>query len=53
MKNKISLLELVKQVKPTILIGTSGVTDAFTEEIIKEMAKHVERLGDYAAFKPN
>ncbi|MBX9988173.1 NAD-dependent malic enzyme [Priestia aryabhattai] len=42
-ENKISLLELVKQVKPTILIGTSGVTDAFTEEIIKEMAKHVER----------
>ncbi|MBU8586159.1 MULTISPECIES: NAD-dependent malic enzyme [Priestia] len=42
-ENKISLLELVKQVKPTILIGTSGVTDAFTEEVIKEMAKHVER----------
>ncbi|MGG1367953.1 NAD-dependent malic enzyme [Priestia megaterium] len=42
-ENKISLLELVKQVTPTILIGTSGVTDAFTEEIIKEMAKHVER----------
>ncbi|MED3952374.1 NAD-dependent malic enzyme [Priestia aryabhattai] len=42
-ENKISLLELVKQVKPTILIGTSGVTDAFTEEIIKEMAKYVER----------
>ncbi|MGG2065274.1 NAD-dependent malic enzyme [Bacillus sp. S14(2024)] len=41
--NKISLLELIKQVKPTILIGTSGVTGAFKEEIIKEMAKHVER----------
>jgi malate dehydrogenase (oxaloacetate-decarboxylating) len=42
-ENKTSLLELIKQVKPTILIGTSGVTDAFKEEIIKEMAKHVER----------
>ncbi|MDQ1234352.1 malate dehydrogenase (oxaloacetate-decarboxylating) [Paenibacillus sp. SORGH_AS306] len=40
---KVSLLEVVKQVKPTIMIGTSGVTGAFTEEIIKEMAKHVER----------
>lgn len=40
---KVSLLEVVKQVKPTIIIGTSGVTGAFTEEIIKEMAKHVER----------
>ncbi|WP_028403277.1 NAD-dependent malic enzyme [Ectobacillus panaciterrae] len=40
---KIALLEVVKQVKPTILIGTSGVTGAFTEEIVKEMAKHVER----------
>lgn len=40
---KVSLLEVVKQVKPTIIIGTSGVTGAFTEEMIKEMAKHVER----------
>lgn len=39
----ISLLEVVRQVKPTILIGTSGVSGAFTEEIIKEMARHVER----------
>ncbi|TKH46652.1 NAD-dependent malic enzyme [Paenibacillus terrae] len=40
---KISLLEVIRQVKPTILIGTSGVASAFTEEIVKEMAKHVER----------
>lgn len=39
----ISLLEVVKRVKPTILIGTSGQAGAFTEEIVKEMAKHVER----------
>ncbi|WP_018888323.1 NAD-dependent malic enzyme [Paenibacillus massiliensis] len=39
----ISLLEVIRQVKPTILIGTSGVSGAFTEEIIKEMACHVER----------
>lgn len=40
---KITLLEVIKHVKPTILIGTSGVTGAFSEEIVKEMAKHVER----------
>ncbi|WP_031539002.1 NAD-dependent malic enzyme [Bacillus sp. MB2021] len=39
----ISLLEVVKRVKPTILIGTSGQGGAFSEEIVKEMAKHVER----------
>ncbi|AXO96064.1 oxaloacetate-decarboxylating malate dehydrogenase [Bacillus cereus] len=37
------LAEVVKQVKPTILIGTSTVAGAFKEEIIKEMASHVER----------
>ncbi len=39
----ITLLEVVKRVKPTILIGTSGQAGAFTEEIVREMAKHVDR----------
>ncbi|AZQ48210.1 oxaloacetate-decarboxylating malate dehydrogenase [Bacillus sp. RA(2023)] len=39
----IGLIEVVKHVKPTILIGTSTVAGAFKEEIIKEMASHVER----------
>lgn len=39
----IGLAEVVKHVKPTILIGTSTVAGAFKEEIIKEMASHVER----------
>jgi malate dehydrogenase (oxaloacetate-decarboxylating) len=42
-ENKVPLLEVIKQVKPTILIGTSGVTGAFKEEIIREMARYVER----------
>ncbi len=32
--------EVIKQVKPTILIGCSGVAGAFSEKIVKEMAKH-------------
>ncbi|MBY0595287.1 oxaloacetate-decarboxylating malate dehydrogenase [Bacillus bingmayongensis] len=39
----IGLAEVVKHVRPTILIGTSTVAGAFTEEIIKEMASHVDR----------
>lgn len=37
------LLSVIKQVKPHVLIGTSTKPGAFTEEIVKEMAKHVER----------
>ncbi|MCY9123485.1 hypothetical protein MOE62_15005, partial [Bacillus inaquosorum] len=37
-KGQIPFDEVVRQAKPTILIGTSGVSGAFTEEIVKEMA---------------
>lgn len=37
------LLEVVKKVKPTVLIGTSTHAGAFSEEVIKEMSKHVDR----------
>lgn len=37
------LLSVVKEVKPHVLIGTSTKPGSFTEEIVKEMAKHVER----------
>jgi malate dehydrogenase (oxaloacetate-decarboxylating) len=39
----IALLDVVRNVAPTILIGTSGQPGAFTEEIIREMATRVER----------
>lgn len=37
------LLSVVKEVKPHVLIGTSTKPKAFTEQVIKEMAKHVDR----------
>lgn len=39
----IQLLEVVKRVKPTVLIGCSTRGGAFTEEVIREMAKGTER----------
>lgn len=42
-ENYIGLSAVVNNVKPTTLIGSSAVTGAFTEDIIKTMAKHVER----------
>jgi len=38
-----NLLDVVKTVKPHILVGTSTKPGSFTEEIIKEMAKHTDR----------
>lgn len=37
------LLGVIKEVKPNVLIGTSTKPGAFTEEIVREMAKHTER----------
>lgn len=39
----ISLLEVVRNAKPTILIGVSGQPGLFTEELIREMHKHCPR----------
>ena len=39
----VGLAEVVRQVHPTILIGTSARTGAFTEAIVTEMATHASR----------
>ncbi len=39
----IGLAEVVRQVRPTMLIGASAAAGAFTEAIVKDMAAHVDR----------
>jgi malic enzyme len=41
--DRVDLEHIVAAVKPTIMIGTSGVPGAFTEKALREMAAHVER----------
>ena len=38
-----SLMDTVQQIKPTILIGCSAQTGAFSQEVIEYMAQHCER----------
>ena len=41
--NGVSLAEVVRRVKPTMLIGASTVSGSFTEAIVRDMAAHTER----------
>lgn len=40
--DKYTLLDVVRNVHPTILIGTSAQPGAFSEDVVREMAKHVK-----------
>lgn len=40
---QISLLDVVTNVKPTVLIGVSGQAGAFSEPVIRELARQVQR----------
>jgi malate dehydrogenase (oxaloacetate-decarboxylating) len=39
----ITLLDVIRNVRPTILLGTSTRGGAFSEEVVREMAEHCER----------
>ena len=41
--DEIDLLEVIRQAKPSVLIGVSGQGGAFTEQAVREMAKYTER----------
>nr|ANB43574.1 NADP-dependent malic protein [Umbelopsis isabellina] len=41
--DRISLEEVVEKVKPTVLLGLTGVKGAFTEKSIRTMAQHTEK----------
>ena len=42
-KDRVSLLDVVRNAKPTTLIGVSGQAGAFTEKVVRAMAGAVER----------
>ncbi|MFI5173850.1 MAG: NAD-dependent malic enzyme [Terriglobia bacterium] len=42
-RSKITLLETIENVKPTILLGTSGTPGTFTKEVVGQMAKINDR----------
>jgi malate dehydrogenase (oxaloacetate-decarboxylating) len=40
---QVGLLDVVANAHPTVLIGTSGQAHAFSEAVVREMARHVDR----------
>ena len=48
-----SLLDVVRKYRPTVLIGLSGVARAFDEQVVREMAAHVERPVIFPSSNPS
>lgn len=46
------LLDVVKSVKPTILVGVSGQGQTFTEDVVKEMLKYSDQPIVFALSNP-
>jgi malate dehydrogenase (oxaloacetate-decarboxylating) len=47
-----ALAEVVEQVKPTVLIGTTGQPGAFPSGVVRAMARHVERPAIFPLSNP-
>ena len=52
-QENIGLLDVIKNAKPTVLIGVSGQPGAFTEEAMHTMAKNVARPIIFPLSNPN
>lgn len=39
----VTLLDVVRNAKPTVMVGVSAQAGTFTEEMVREMARHTER----------
>ena len=50
--NGVGLADVVRRVRPTMLIGASTASGVFTEAIVKEMAAHTERPIIFALSNP-
>ena len=48
----IGLLDVISNAKPTVLIGVSGQSGAFSEAAIREMARHVARPAIFPLSNP-
>ncbi|PRY82378.1 malate dehydrogenase (oxaloacetate-decarboxylating) [Alkalibacterium olivapovliticus] len=48
-----NLLETIHLIKPTVLIGCSGQTDAFSEEVVKAMQTHTNRPAIFPISNPS
>lgn len=51
--DEITFEQMVEQFRPTILVGVSAQAGLFTERIIREMARHVDRPVIFALSNPN
>jgi len=47
-----NLMDVIKNVKPTILVGVSGQGQAFTQEVVKEMMKYSDQPIIFALSNP-
>jgi malate dehydrogenase (oxaloacetate-decarboxylating) len=50
--SRITFHEVVKNVHPTILIGTSAQAGAFSEDIVRELVRHVDRPVIFPLWNP-